>query len=123
MAEKKKKKKKRRTFRQLRLLLHHGVILDHLADMSGSEWKVYTVIAMHANWFTGRAAPTFERISSITGIKDHKTIRAATSALQERGLVEVEFRRAKSRKGEEHGRLRFFYQLTYPAMDEYIKKH
>jgi len=121
MAEKKKKKKKRRRFRQLRLLLHHGLILDHLAGMSGSECKVYIVIAMHANWHTGRAAPTFETISSITGIRDHRTIRSAIDSLEQRGLIKLEFRRAKSRKGEEHGRLRFFYQLTHPATAEYFR--
>lgn len=121
MAEKKKTKRKRRRFRQLRLLLHHGLILDHLAGMSGNEWKVYTVIAMHANWFTGRAAPTFDRISSITGIKFHQTIRSAIDSLEQRGLIKLEFRKAKSRKGEEHGRLRFFYQLTHPATAEYFR--
>lgn len=112
--------------------LHNAWILKNLPRLDEAELKVYIVLAMHAHWERGWAFPRFEKIAQETGLtyglnNNHKRanvrrIRKAIRGLEEKGLIEVEFRRAKNKKGQSYGRKRYFYKLKYPADAEYFEE-
>ena len=108
--------------------LHNQWILQKMPGLTEAELKVYIVLAMHAHWEAGYCYPRMELIAKESGLMfgkgkdkpDLKRVRKAVRGLQEKGLIEVEFRKAKNEDGVEHGRKRYFYRLKHPANREYF---
>lgn len=112
----------KKNLRQFYTRLHNGWIMDCVKLLSENELKVYLVIAMYANWETGLSSPTSETIASQVGCSARTVVRVGVS-LEKKGLLSRELRKAKDKEGNEFGKKRYFYILTYPAKQAYIRKH
>ena len=114
----------KKKLRQVKTYLHNAILLDGvIPEVGKSAFAVYVIIALYADWYTGWSHVGYAKIRELTGIKDNRTVRRCVEKLKENGLITYEFRRAKDRNGYEYGRLRYFYQLVYPAKSEYFKSH
>jgi hypothetical protein len=116
-------KKKRKQDRHLHVRLHKGWLKDNLGDLDKAELKVYISIAMHADWNTGEGCPTFETIKKDTKLTI-PSIRNAIKCLQEKRLIDYEFKRRTHKKGgSEYGRKRYHYKILHPATKLYFREH
>ena len=122
------KKKTSKLLHRYQTRLHNAWILKNLPRLDEAELKVYIVLAMHAHWEKGWAFPRFEKIAQETGLTyglNHqkpnvRRIRKAIRGLEEKGLIDIEFRRPKNKKGQVYGRKRYFYRLKHPSDVEYF---
>jgi len=113
-------KKKRKPSRQHQIRLYRGWMEDYCTNMSPNSYMVYSWIAVHCDWQTGKGCPTFKTISIRSGLSEG-IIRRAVRELETIGVIKTEFRKALNSEGKEYGRKRYFYQLTHIPTKQYFR--
>ena len=106
---------------QLHTRLHTGMLLDGMiAEVGEKAFAIYVIISIYADWHTGKACVAQSTIRRLTGITDHRTIRHHLNILVTCGYLQYEFRKMVV-EGEEQGRKRYFFTLTWSAEDTFMK--
>lgn len=111
----------KKALRQLKTIIHNGIILDIIKDLGYEAWAMYSVIALHADWHTGISFPNHCTLTRLTGFKSVNTIKKYIKLLVNHGYLTDEYRKPQRIDGTPYGPKRHFYTLTWPSESEFIK--